>query len=138
MMGKSIVCLGDILTRFIEDQKITSSSSSSRQRNLCRIIIRITKDLASDYHKDSLKAAGIILVISVVVDHPPQASHLMSHNQKSMTNMGNASSIGVKMRRMSNRVIVTMRMWVTCLIRTSKQSCQCLLQQVQTLQNEIC
>ena len=34
------------------------------------IIIRITEDLVHDLHKDSVKAAGIIMVISMVVDNP--------------------------------------------------------------------
>ena len=70
------------------------------------IIIHITKDLVHDHHKDSVKTLGIIMVISMAVDHPPQISHLMPHNQKLMTNMRNASNRDMKMRRMSNRVMV--------------------------------
>ena len=93
------------------------------------IIIRITEDLVLDHHKHSIKAAGIIMVISMAIDHPPQTSYLMPRNQTLMTNMRNAPNIGMKMRRMSNsRVMVTMRMWVTCSLRTSKQLRQCLLQ----------
>ena len=44
------------------------------------IIISITDDPAHDPHKGSVKAAGIIMVISMAVNHPPQTSHLMSHN----------------------------------------------------------
>ena len=78
------------------------------------------------------------MVICMVVDHLPQTSHLMTRNQKLMTGMGSTPSIGIKMIRMSNRVMETMRMWVTYLIGTSKQLCQCLLQWVQTLQDQIC
>ena len=53
MMGKSIVCLGDTLTRFIEDQKITSSSTCSRQRNLCR---SRHKDHYSYYKRSCLRS----------------------------------------------------------------------------------
>ena len=93
------------------------------------IIVRITEDLVLNHHKHSIKAAGIIMVISMAVDHPPQTSHLMPHNQTLMTNMRNAPNIGMEMRRMSNsRMMVTMRMWVICSLRTSKQLCQQLLQ----------
>ena len=92
------------------------------------IIIYLTEDFVHDYLKDSIKAAGIIMVISMAFDHPPQISHLMSHNQKLMTNMGNVPNIGMKMRKMSNRVMVIMRMRVTYLLRTIKQLCQCFLQ----------
>ena len=93
------------------------------------VIICITEDLVLDYHKHSIKAASIIMVISVAVDHPLQTSHIMPHNQTLMTSMRNAPNIEMKMRRMSNsRVMVIMRVWVTCSLRTRKQLCQCLLQ----------
>ena len=78
------------------------------------IITRITEDLVLDHHKYSIKAAGIIMVISMVVDHPPQSSHLMPRNRRLMTNMRSAPNIGIKTMRMSNsRVMVTMKMWIT-------------------------
>ena len=52
------------------------------------IIIRITEDLVLDHHKHSIKAAGITMVISIAVDHPPKTSHLMPHNQTLMTKHG--------------------------------------------------
>ena len=52
------------------------------------IIICLTEDFVHDHHKDSIKAAGIIMVISMAFDRPPQTSHLMSHNQKLMTTWG--------------------------------------------------
>ena len=79
------------------------------------------------------------MAISMAVDFSPQTSHLMPHNQTLMTNMRSVTNIEMKMRRISNsRVMVTMKMWVACLFRTSKQLCQCLLQGVETLQNQIC
>ena len=36
------------------------------------IIIPITDDLVYNHHKESVKAAAIITVISMPVDHPPQ------------------------------------------------------------------
>ena len=92
------------------------------------IIISITEELVHNHQKDSVKAVGIIIVISMAVNQPPQISRLMPHNQSLMTNMKNAPNIGMKMRTVSNRVMVTMRMWVTCLLKPSKQLCQCLLQ----------
>ena len=38
------------------------------------IITSITEDLAHDRHKDSVKAADIIMVISMVVNDSPQTS----------------------------------------------------------------
>ena len=52
------------------------------------IIICLTEDFVHDHHKDLIKAAGIIMVISMAFDRPPQTSHLMSHNQKLMTTWG--------------------------------------------------
>ena len=133
LMEKSIASLGDTLI-LIQGQK--------RQKVVVRpvgkdivagagtgIIICITEDLVLDHHKHSIKAVGIIMVTSMAVDFPPQISHLMPHNQTLMTNMRNAPNIAMKMRRKSNsRMMVTMKMWVTCSLRTSKQLCLCLLQ----------
>ena len=85
------------------------------------IIIPITENLAHDHHKDSVKAAGIIMVISMAFSYPPQTFHLMPHNLILMTNIRNVPNIGMTMKKMSNRVMVTIRMWVTNLLRTSKQ-----------------
>ena len=142
MIEKPIAFLGDIITTFIESQKRASSSSSSGQRHQSR---SRHKDHYSYYTRSCSqsprkfkKVAGVIMVICIVVDHLPQTSYLMTRNQKLTTGMGSTPSIGIKMMRMSNRVMETMRMWVTYLIGTSKQLCQCLLQWVQTLQNQIC
>ena len=65
-------------------------------------IIPIKEDLLQDPYKYSVKAADTIMV--------------------------NAPTIGMIMVRMSNSVMVTLRMRVTCLLRTSKELCQCLQQ----------
>ena len=65
-------------------------------------IIHIKEDLLQDPYKYSVKAADTIMV--------------------------NAPTIGMIMVRMSNSVMVTLRMRVTCLLRTSKELRQCLQQ----------
>ena len=85
------------------------------------IIIPITEDFTHDHHRDSVKAAGIIMLISMAISHPLQAPHSMPHNPILLTNTKNAPNMGMIMRRLSNRVVVTKRMWVTCLLKTSKQ-----------------
>ena len=72
VIEKSIACLGDTLTRFVEGQKRPSSSTSSRQRHQSRSRHRdhcsYYRNVVRDHHKDSVKAAGIIKIISMVVD----------------------------------------------------------------------
>ena len=62
-----------------------------------RIIIPIMKDPAHYHNIDLVKAAGIIMVISMAADHPLQTSHLMSHKPILMKNTRNAHNIGMKM-----------------------------------------
>ena len=85
------------------------------------IIIPITGDLVHNHHKNSVKAAGVFMVISMALNHPPKISHLMPHNPILMVNTRNAPNIRMIMGMMSKKVVITMRMWVTCLLRTSKQ-----------------
>lgn len=77
------------------------------------IIILIIEDPIHDHHGDLVNAARIIMVISMAADHPAQISHLMAQNSILMRNTRSATNIGMIMRRMSNRLVVTMRMWGT-------------------------
>ena len=61
------------------------------------------------------------MVISMALDHPPQISNLMAQNRILMTKTKHTSNIVIIIRRMISRVVVTMRMWVTCLGRTRKR-----------------
>ena len=130
-MEKSIPGLGDTLTRFIEGQKRSSMlfpvGNGIKAGVDTKIIITITKYFAQNHYKDSVKAVGIIMAISMMVSQPPQISHLMPHNPILMIKIRNTPNIGMIKSRMSYRVVVTMRMSVTCLLRTSKQLRQCLL-----------
>ena len=45
------------------------------------IIIPITDDLIYNHHKESVKAAGIITFISMLVDHPPQPDFSLNDTQ---------------------------------------------------------
>ena len=49
------------------------------------------------------------MLISMATDNPSQAPHLMSHNPVLMMNTRNAPNIGMIMRRLSKRVVVTKR-----------------------------
>ena len=138
-MEKSIAYIDDTLTRFTEGQKRPSSGTASRQKHRSRSRHRNHYSYYRRSHSQSpQRLSKSNMVISTAVDHPPQTSHLVPRNQKLMTNMRNAPNTGMKMKRMSNRIMVTMRMWETRLVKTSKHMCHCLLQGVQTLQNQIC
>ena len=132
MMEKSIACLGDTLARFIEGQKIPSSGTFSWRRHRSRSRHRnhysYYRRFRSRSSQNSVKSSRHYYGYQHGSRSPSQISHLMPRNQILMTNMRNAPTIGMKMRRMCNRVLVIIRMWVTYLLGTSKQLCQCLLQ----------
>ena len=67
MMEKLIASLADTLTRFIEAQKRPTSDIGKDIKSGAGtgIIILITENLACNHHKDSIKVAGIIIVISI-------------------------------------------------------------------------
>ena len=133
IMEKSIASLSDTLTRLIQGQKRPSSGTSRRQRHCRRsrhrdhysYYRRSRSRLPQTFNKSSRHCYGYQHGgRSPCPDLSPNASKSDIDDKHE-----EYSQIRMKMRRMSNsREMVTMRMWVTCSIRTRRQLCQCLLQ----------
>ena len=143
MMEKSIASLDNTLTRFIQGQKKTNNGTSGRQGHCSRSRHR---DHYSYYRRSRSRSPQIFNKSSrhyYGYQHggwSPSSELSLNASQSEIDDKHeDAPNIRMKMRRMSNsRGMKTMRMWVTCSLRTSKQLCQCLLQWEQTLQNQIC
>ena len=136
-MEKSIAILCNALTRFTKSQTIPRGDISSKQRHRSRSRQRdhyfFYRRFRSRSPQRFNNSSWHYMVIGMAVDHPPQISHLMPHNRILMANTRNASNIVMIIRSMSSRVAVTMRMWGTCLLRTTKQLQKFHLQRVKTL-----
>ena len=80
MMEQLIASVGDTLTRKKVRQKQVVVFPVGKGIEVgadTGIIIPITEDFTHDHHKDSVKAAGIIILISMAINHPLQAPHSM-------------------------------------------------------------
>ena len=141
MMEKSIAILGSALTRSTKSQKIPNGGISSNQKHRSRSRQR---DRYSYYRKSRsrlpqrfIKSSRHYTVISMAVDHPPSISHLISLNWMLMMNTRNTPITMMLIRKMSCKVVVTIQIWVTCLLRSRKQLHKLYIRRVKTLQIQI-